>query len=883
MTDRFPHSQPASAPPSWLEATISVLFVGFLWSVLAVPTAHALPSLPSRNLELVAHFNDYPPVAGARYSSCWHYVHGDGREYAIIGHQRGIGIYNVTNPYAAYLVDSIPGPANGWREMKSYRNWIYVVSEANGVAGAGLQIVRMTDPENPVLAATYTTTFSSAHTVTLDTTRALLFANGTRSGGLAAGMRILSLANPEAPVEVGRWPALALPIQSGQYVHDASVRGTTLYAAAIYGGGIRVLDTSNPASPFEAVNFGYWDARLPHNSWPDTSGQYLYVTDETNGMPLSVFDISNYWTPFKLPVYEWTSNPQAVVHNAHVNGNDLWLAHYTEGIYVLDATDPRHPAAFGYADTYPGTAGGYKGCWGVDPYFPSGLAIASDMSTGLYVFQVQRDYGLVRVAVTDAATTDPMDSVVVTCTTQGDSLVTPFYGDGVVAFAPTPGSHTFEVRRFGYQTETRTVVVTQGSSQTIAVALTLVPQADLTGTGRDATTLAGLEDAQIDLAYTPLHAHTHPTGHYDLLGIPEDTYLVAVRRPGYIPVQFTRWIGPGFSGVQDFQLQPASTWDNLSTGTDWTVSTAPNESHVSASGRWIRVEPYGTANGYAEDPAPQGIGTAASESSAIPPSFAPLHDDHEGNGATLGQVQPNLDRSPSPDSLCFVTGNNTGQPSYIIDGADVDSVTTLTSAAYDLTGMTTPMIGVWMWFYSQFRHPDDYLAVLISGDNGTTWTPVDTLRGIRNHWAEYDYPVASYVTPTSQVRLRFVAVDGGEASVVEAAVDDVVAYDGATVPVGVLEGASPPALQFKAVWPNPARDDVRFVLALPRAGRVEVDVMDVAGRRVRALHRGVARAGTLTLRWDGGDDRGQLAPAGLYFVRARAGGSVTQSRFVRVW
>ena len=264
-------SRPAPRPrpdsTSWrYRAAIGAALIASFWLALgAIPPAHANHSIPSRNLDVVGHFNDFPPTSGARYSSCWHYVHGDGREYAIIGHQRGIGIYNVTNPHAAYLVDSIAGPSNGWREMKSYRNWIYVGSEASG-AGGGLQIVRMTDPENPVLVATYTATFVRAHTVTIDTTRALLFANGTTSpGGQAAGMRILSLANPEAPVEVGRWPTLPLPIQQHQYVHDAAIRGTTLYAAAIYGSGIRVIDTANPASPVESVSFGYYQSYYPHN------------------------------------------------------------------------------------------------------------------------------------------------------------------------------------------------------------------------------------------------------------------------------------------------------------------------------------------------------------------------------------------------------------------------------------------------------------------------------------------------------------------------------------------------------------------------------------------------------------------------------------------
>jgi choice-of-anchor B domain-containing protein len=849
---------------------------------------HAVPSIPHRNLDLVAYFNDFPPVAGANgYSSCWHYVHGDGREYAVIGHRRGIGIYNVTNPGAAYLVDSISGPTNNWREIKSYRNWLYVVSEANGVSGAGLQIVRMTDPEHPVLAGTYTATFTSAHTVTIDTTRALLFANGTRlasPNAQDAGMRILSLANPEAPVEVGRWPATALPIQLDKYVHDAVVRGTTLYAAAIYGGGIRVIDTSNPAAPFEATNFGYFGARYCHNSWPDASGQYLYVTDETNGMPLSVFDISSFTTPFKLPVYEWTANPQAVVHNAHVRGNDLVLAHYTEGVYVLDATDPHHPAAFGYADTYAGPTGGFHGCWGVDPFLPSGLIVASDIQTGLYVLQVQRNYGRLRIEVTDAGTGEPMDSVMVHLTSQGDSLQTPFWGDGVVAFAPDPGSHTVVVKRFGYETAMQTATVTFGSSQTLAFALVRKPTGGLTGIVRDATTLMPLSDAEVNLLYTPVHQHTMGSGAYALDDVPDDVYMVAVRRPGHIPVIFPHRIGPGSAEVVDVPLQPAPLWDNLSTGAGWSVTPAFNESHVQGSGRWTRVEPYGTSDGSSGEHASHLARDVGFEGGRSRPRAFPEHDDHEGNGATPGQAQPNLDRSPAPDSLCFVTGNDPTIPSSVLDRADVDSTTTLVSAPYDLSGMATPMIGMWMWFYSQFRHPDDYLAIAISNNNGATWAPVDTLRGIRNHWSEYGYPVASYVTPTAQVRLRFTAVDGGEPSVVEAAIDDIIAYDAATVtPVDADGGgASPHRSRFEAIWPNPARAEIRFVLAWSKPEAVEVDVIDVSGRRVRSLHRSPAAVGRLALRWDGLDERGRPAPAGLFYVRARGESGVTASRFVRV-
>jgi hypothetical protein len=59
-------------------------------------------------------------------------------------------------------------------------------------------------------------------------------------------------------------------------------------------------------------------------------------------------------------------------------------------------------------------------------------------------------------------------------------------------------------------------------------------------------------------------------------------------------------------------------------------------------------------------------------------------------------------------------------------------------------------------------------------------------------------------------------------------------------------------------------------------------VLDLAGRHVRTLHRGPATAGVLRLRWNGEDDAGRGAAAGLYFVRARTGAAVAETRVVRV-
>jgi hypothetical protein len=88
-------------------------------------------------------------------------------------------------------------------------------------------------------------------------------------------------------------------------------------------------------------------------------------------------------------------------------------------------------------------------------------------------------------------------------------------------------------------------------------------------------------------------------------------------------------------------------------------------------------------------------------------------------------------------------------------------------------------------------------------------------------------------------------------------------------------------LRFVSAVPNPGAGDVRLTFVAPRAGPCDARVFAAGGRAVRSL-RGDASAGTRIFTWDGRDDRGALAPAGLYFVRIAQGGATALGRVVRV-
>ncbi|MEQ1832631.1 MAG: PQQ-dependent sugar dehydrogenase [Candidatus Eisenbacteria bacterium] len=72
--------------------------------------------------------------------------------------------------------------------------------------------------------------------------------------------------------------------------------------------------------------------------------------------------------------------------------------------------------------------------------------------------------------------------------------------------------------------------------------------------------------------------------------------------------------------------------------------------------------------------------------------------------------------------------------------------------------------------------------------------------------------------------------------------------------------------------PTPSRGDVQLRYTLEREVWRELAIFDLLGRRVRTLARSAAAAGEHAVTWDGRDDHGVRARAGMYLVRLLAGG-----------
>jgi choice-of-anchor B domain-containing protein len=345
---------------------------------VATPTAAPTPGSAARAENMVLRARvDLPTLtgqAGASGAGNYGYTSPNGRRFALTGTSLGLSIVEVTDPRnprnAAFIPAAAPSP---WREVRTYGEYVYSVTEAR----IGMEIVSMRNPDGPERVQTWSKTFQSAHSLWIDQERGLLFANGTN--GRTGGVRILDLrANPADPEEVGSF--------NGFYVHDSYSRGTTLYAAAINDGFVGILDASNPANLVEISRFAT-GGRFTHNAWLTRDGRYLFTTDERFDRPVEGWDLLNPLAPRK--VAEYIGAAGSIPHNVLVDGDRLLIAHYTEGVHLLDVRNPERPLRLGSYDTYdgPACATGFCGCWGAYVFPGSNLIVASDISGGLSVIE----------------------------------------------------------------------------------------------------------------------------------------------------------------------------------------------------------------------------------------------------------------------------------------------------------------------------------------------------------------------------------------------------------------------------------------------------------------------------------------------------------------
>ncbi len=335
-------------------------------------------------------------------NDCWGYVSPSGREYALMGLEKGTGFVEITDPTDAQIIAVMTGPTSLWRDIKTYQSYAYAVSEGGG----GIQVFDLSQIDDGIVTElpsvnTPAGTTGKTHNVAIDEVSGFLY----RCGGDSNGLRIYSLANPAAPVYSVSW--------SDRYVHDVQVVTYTsgpyagkqiAFACAGFNGGsvspgLDIIDVTNKAAVDDpgdgellANNYNYDAlAAYSHQAWLSPDRQTLYLDDELEGnngvtSTIHVIDVSDLSNPQQVNTA--TNGNTAISHNLYTRGDYIFCSNYRSGLRVYDASlDPEAPVQTAYFDTYPADDGtSFNGLWSNYPFFPSGLVIGSDLERGLFVW-----------------------------------------------------------------------------------------------------------------------------------------------------------------------------------------------------------------------------------------------------------------------------------------------------------------------------------------------------------------------------------------------------------------------------------------------------------------------------------------------------------------
>ncbi|HEV8651049.1 MAG TPA: hypothetical protein VG276_17080 [Actinomycetes bacterium] len=431
----------------WRTAVAAVVAAG---TVGTAPAAEVAPR--TSNTRLVGHLDPGP----GPYADVW--VHagiaylGGYRNKACATAPNGVSAIDVRDPARPRLLaqfGKFPGSDDqdvwvGRVQTPSFSGDLAVtgIQSCGGQAAkprfVGLALFDVTDPARPKpLGRLATGARAGVHELGVAVRpdgRVLALAAVPGSFPLSRGeegdLRIIEVTDPRRPKEIADWdvrrdgPAelrSKLATRPDVFCHSAWPfdHGNKLFAS-FWAAGELFLDIADPAKPRLVGRTSYQPSdrhQAAHSGWFNRDETLFVQNDEALGVdegPGASWPSQRIWDTRTLsePKLVGTFATEAAapgrdgrigldgfysVHNAVVEGELEYVSWYSDGVRVVDLSDPAHPREVGSFVPPPEPAPGsmpadspdgrrtYPLVWGV--HQAQGLVFASDMASGLWVFQ----------------------------------------------------------------------------------------------------------------------------------------------------------------------------------------------------------------------------------------------------------------------------------------------------------------------------------------------------------------------------------------------------------------------------------------------------------------------------------------------------------------
>jgi choice-of-anchor B domain-containing protein len=715
-----------------------------------------------------------------------------GREYALVGWEQGTKVIEITNPIAPITIVNIPGILNIWREIKVNGQYAYITTEGGGglkiaylgnLPSATIPIVDWTGPVNGA-------TITNIHALHIDNNKVYIYgATGTGNGG-AAIIADISGVHATAPLYIGTYSNPSAP-----YIHDGYVRNDTLYAGHISNGFMSIAKFNNTtATATILANNVVTPTAFTHNTWLSQNSKYMFTTDENSNSFLGVYDINDPTNPTEIARSQ-SQNPNSgsIGHNTHIvqkiGGEFAVTSWYKDGVVITDVTRPANPVNVGWYDTFTqGTGGGFDGCWGVYPFFPSGNLVCSDIANGLYVLQptyVRACYfeGLVIDSLTNAPINNANISIAVT-PSSNLTASSKFTGDFTTGY-PTSGTYTVTVSKSGYLSQTFTVVLANGivTSKTVKMKTAQPITASITVLSSNGSTPISNANVVIEGTSGSFNVFTNALGLATLSNFPSGNDQIIAAKWGYVT-----------KCVSSFSFNAANTsttivldkgyYDDFATNNNWTVAT------TALTGAWVRGVPLGTSANAGADI----LGDCGDKAFVTGNTGTAVGDDDVDNGSTIL-------RSPK-----FVLNKSSN---------------------------STPYIQFSRWFVNNggTGAPNDSLAVRLKVNAQTfTLDKATASTAGSGTWLKKTVNVNNYFNNGDSLQLEIYTADLNPGHIVEGGFDGFRGIDSTSLGVSNFEQN----IHSISIFPNPNNGKFTIKINSSEEMPIQYTMTDILGRSISA-------------------------------------------------
>jgi len=160
-----------------------------------------------------------------------------------------------------------------------------------------------------------------------------------------AALEIFSVTNPSAPVRVGGYESLAQPNAIFVVGHYAYLAEGTTQNFTNDPGAFEIVDVSDPSNPIHVGGI----ATIGRANGVRVSGSYAYVAESTRWTgsnllgALEIFDVSTATNPIRVANFDTAGSATSL----DVAGGYVYLADGVTDLQVVDVSDPGNPRRVG--------------------------------------------------------------------------------------------------------------------------------------------------------------------------------------------------------------------------------------------------------------------------------------------------------------------------------------------------------------------------------------------------------------------------------------------------------------------------------------------------------------------------------------------------------